>query len=178
MLYWQKAKFSNWLYFILSGLIVVPVGTAKAGSAVEKNFWGIFPTTVSSFQRTEMESGLEHRCQVHLGKRTANRAEDKAAYRAVPSSPSKSSPLARAAGERIRTTTRTRTQIYIDQCWGRDWWSQTGLKWGPGPQAGWWVAPGEARQEQSGLVVVSGIRHFFSGLVQEIQEDSKNLADV
>ena len=99
---------------------MVSAGTPKAQNTVEKNIRGMFPTAVSSFQRTEMESGLEHRFKVHLGQRTGNRAGDKAAYGVVPSPPSKSSPLARTAGGSTRTTTTTRTQVHLKQCWGRD----------------------------------------------------------
>lgn len=52
-----------------------------------------------------MESGLEERFKVQLRKRTGNRDGDRAAYRVFPHSSSKSSPLARTAGERTRTTT-------------------------------------------------------------------------
>ncbi|PKU43597.1 hypothetical protein llap_6094 [Limosa lapponica baueri] len=72
----------NGLISTENGLILVLAGTPKAENTVEKNIQGMFPT-VSSYQTTEMESGLEYRFKVHPGKSTGNRAGDKAAYRVL-----------------------------------------------------------------------------------------------
>ena len=85
-----------------------PAGTPKAENTVEKKIRGVFPTPVTSFQRRELESGLEHRFQVHPGRKTEKKIGDKAAYRVVPSPPSKSSPL--RAGVRTRTMTTAGTR--------------------------------------------------------------------
>lgn len=123
----------------------------------------MFQTTVSSFQRTEMGSGLEDRFKAVLRKRTGNQDGDRAACRVFLNPSSKSSPLARTARERTRTTTTTRTQAHLKPSWVRYCQSQAGLK-SPASKEG----PGVARQEQSGLVRDHTLFRWLG-----VREDSK-----